>query len=263
MFDYTRAAGRKIKKDIDNLSLGLSIVTQLFSILYLIYILFFGSGNLAVKICLLVLSVGYFLFFCIATAYSFKKALRRKIKLSVQWSRRLIKIVNLGIIIYGFANAEHTSFSLILIAFSILSWALDLIIGIISFIMTAWLQLFFTGVETDLEEFKQSITAPFTATGNFFKRMTGREVVVEEKPEPNERQRLLNEMVFAEREAKANAKEQSRLERAEKKLQAKLDKKTEKQERKEEKKEAKYAKKQAKKRAKTPSSPNAKENEEN
>lgn len=216
MFDYTRAAARKIKQDIDKISLGLSISTQLLSIFYIFYILLFGRGIFAVKLTLLILTVGYFIFFCLATAYSIKKELRRNVKLVFQWSRRAIKLVNLGMIIYGFANAEHSTFSLLLVAFSILSWGLDVIIGVLSFVLSTWLQLFFTGIETDLEEYKKKVTAPFTATGNFFKRMTGKEVT-EEKPPQTKTQQFLSKMVSAERGERALKKQQAKEEKLAKK----------------------------------------------
>ncbi len=247
MFDYTRAAGRKIKQDIDSIALGLNITTQIFSIVYLIYLLICGSGLFAVKLILLLIASGYFAFFCIATAYSMKKQLKRKVALTFQWSRRAIKLVNLGIIIYGFANAEHTSFSLLLIAFSILSWALDLVIGVISFILTSWLQLFFTGIETDMEEFKKTVTAPFAATGNFFKRMAGKEIVEEEKPEPTAKQKILFDMVSEERETRANKRMEMAQERLERMAQAKQERKAQKALLKEEKRAKKQEKKQAKK----------------
>ncbi len=243
MFDYSRAACRKIKKDIDGISFALNIVTQTLSLAYLAYILFFGSGLFPVKLTLFVLSAAYFAFFLIASAASLKKGLKRRVKLIFQWSRRLIKIFNLGVIIYGFANAEHTSFSLLLIAFTILSWGLDLIIGIISFILTSWLQLFFIGVETDMDEFKKSVTAPFTATGNFFKRMVGKDVVEEETPPPTSKHKLLGEMVEKERAKRASDKLQAVFERKQKRLDEKLEKK-------QAKKDEKLAKKQAKKQGK-------------
>ncbi len=212
MFDYTRAAARKIKQDIDKIALGLSISTQLLSILYIFYVLLFGSGSFAVKLALLFVTVAYFVFFCFATKIELKKRKLRKVKLAFQWSKRLIKLVNLGMIIYGFANAEHTTFSLLLVAFSILSWGLDVIIGILSFVMTTWLQLFFTGIETDLESYKTKLATPFTATGNFFKRMTGKEVEVEQS-NPTKQERILTEMVITEREERALEKQRKKEER--------------------------------------------------
>lgn len=217
MFDYTRAAARKIKQDIDKIALGLSISTQLLSILYIFYVLLFGGGSFAVKLTLLLITVAYFVFFCYATKNGLKKRHLRKVTLAFQWSKRFIKLVNLGMIIYGFANATYTTFSLLLVAFSILSWGLDVIIGIISFVMTTWLQLFFTGIEADLEEYKKKITAPFTATGNFFKRMVGKEVEVEQ-PNPTKQEQLLTEMVMTEREKRALEKQRKKEEKRMEKL---------------------------------------------
>ncbi len=242
MFDYTRAASRKIKKDIDNLAFGLSITTQLFSILYTVYVLLFGGGLLGVKIALLVLTVGYFVFFCAASSYSLKKEMRRKIKLVFQWSKRLIKLVNLGVIIYGFANAEHTTFSIILLAFSILCWGLDLIIGIISFIITAWLQLFLTGVESDLEEYKAKITnsLPF----KLFGKKSAVEEVEETPPSPTNNQILLDKMVDKERIAREEKRQRAIERQALLKRQAKEDKINRKKEQKAQKSAEKAAKKE-------------------
>ncbi len=212
MFDYTRAAARKIRRDVDKIALGLSISTQLLSIFYILYTLLFGRGIFAVKLSLLLVTVAYFIFFCFASAYSFQKELRRTIKRIFQWSKRLVKLVNLGMIIYGFANSEQTTFSLLLVAFSILSWGLDVIIGVLSLVLNTWLQLFFTGIETDLEEYKKKITAPFTATGNFFKRMTGKEV--ENDPPPQTKtQMFLSKIVSTERQERALKKQQAKEEK--------------------------------------------------
>ncbi len=230
MLNYTRAAGRKIGKDLRMISTGLSIAAQLLSIVYLFYIVLFGSGIFAIKLTLLILSFAYFLFFCIATAYSAKKELKRKITLFYQWSKRAIKIVNLAVIIYGFANAEHTTLSLMLLSFSILGWALDLVIGVISFVCNAWLQLLFEGIEADVEEIKK----PITSAQNFFKKVTGQ--AVPDPAAPTKNREMLNDMVAKEREEKAIEKQQAKLEQLKLRVQAKQEKRAKKLQAKEEKK---------------------------
>ncbi len=228
MFAYTRAASRKIMGDIERLAFALSTISQLFSVGYLLYILLFGEGIFAIRVGLLALSALYLLFFLVATAYSVKRKLKKQVKFAYVWSRRLVKLFNLGVIIYGFASSAHTSFSLLLVAFFIVSWALDLVIGILSFVLSAWLRLFFIGVETDLEEFKETVAAPFTATGNFFKRMTGKEIVERQAYQKSEQQLLLDSMVEAEKTQREKERQRILQKRREDKLDAKAQKKADK-----------------------------------
>ena len=75
MFDYTKAALTKIVDDFKNLGFLLGVSSQFFYIAYLIYSLIANTGILAINIALLVISVGYFIFY-IATNGKIDKSYR-------------------------------------------------------------------------------------------------------------------------------------------------------------------------------------------
>ncbi len=241
MLDYTRAAGRKIWRDIKCISLGLNLTTLVFSIIYLLYVLVTGTGIFAVNLSLLILSFAYLGFFCFTLSYGTKKELDRKVKIAFRWSKRLIKLYNLGVVIYGFAAAkEHTTVGVLLTVFLIVCWILDLIAEIASYVFNSWWKLMYAGLEADIEK----VTTPVTATKNFFKKLTGQEV--EEKPAPSKRRVFLDKMVEEERVEKQNKKlEEAFLEQQKKQMREER-RQAEKEERKAEKRAAKEAKKASK-----------------
>ncbi len=232
MLDYTRAAVTKIKRDVHAMSILAAVSAQLLSIFSLIYILVMGEGIFAIKLSLLVLTVGYFIFYCITTAYTERrhKQLKAKVKFFFQWSRRIIKVVNLGIVIYGFVGAEHTPLSLLMLTFSAFGVVLDIALGVISFIVEGWSQLVIEGVEYDVGKIVNTFKP-----ANLFGKLLGKE---EPEPELTPNQKLLDKIV-----------RQKKAERAEKIAAVKIEKLTARQEKKLAKAQAKQAKKQAKQEA--------------
>ncbi len=216
MLDYTIAAGKRVWRNIRITSFVFNILVQVVSIFFLTYILFKGQGVFAINLVLLVLSVAYLAFFCTTLAESKRKVLKRRVKQVFSWSKRAIKLVNLGIMLYAIFTAKDRTMADVVIAVCSLGfWVLDLLFELASMAVRSWGLLLYEGVKADVEE----ITAPFSATGNFFKRLTGQEV--KEKPLPNKKRKFLDGLVSTQRRERENQK----IEEQNLKVQEKADKK--------------------------------------
>ncbi len=231
MLDYTRAAGKRILRDIKVFTMLVNVATQALYIFYLIYSLFTGAGIFFVNLALLVLAVAYFGFYSYNVWTREGKTLSRKVKLAFKWCKRLIKLFNLGVMLYAVTTAqEATLFSLLLTALLIVFWVLDLIVEILCHVIRSWWTLLLEGLEADW----QATTKPLRSVKNFFKKAAGQEV--EEAPEPTKSRQMLDEMVEEERTKKQNERLESRFLSWQKKIADKLRRKDEKKAKKAEKK---------------------------
>ncbi len=227
MLEYTKAAGKRVWRNLKAITLFFNVATQIFYIGYLLYTLRTGHGNFYVNLVLLLLSFGYFGFFSIASLYSAKRTLKRRVKLLFKWSKRLIKLVNLGIMVYALTcTTESSPVNVMMTAFLCLCWISDLSVEILSILFRAWWHLLLEGLESDW----QKITKPLRSVKSFFKRATGQEV--EEEPTPSKNKQFLEELVEEERIEKEN-------QRLEEEYLAKKRKQEEKQRKRELKKEKK------------------------
>ncbi len=209
MIEYTKAAANKIYHDLKLLSRALNILAQVFSIFYLSYTTVTGHGLLAVNLILLAISVAYLIFYC-ATLQADKK--NKRLKSSVwtafKWSKRLVKLVNLGVAIYAYCGAkEKTMLNLLFLLISVGLWLLDLLLELTVRLVKYWGSLLKEGIEADIEAMK----APVTNAGNFFKRLVGKEVPP--PPEPSKKRKLLEK--WKEKGAQVR-EEKKRAKRAEK-----------------------------------------------
>ncbi len=242
MLDYTIVAGNHVWQQIKKISLVLNIATQIISMLVLAYILFTGGGFLPVNIALLALSAAYFIFYCATVGEEKQKQLRYKVKTFFKWSRRAIKLVNLGVMLYALVTKNDPSaLDIVLLCFSLGCWVLDIIFEIAAIVVKGWGQLMFEAVKADVE----TVTAPFNATKNFFKGLSGKEV--EAPPPPTKRRLFLDDLVAKRKAELAAKKQQQKIELSNLKEAAKMAANDLKQAMKEEKRAAKLAKKQAKK----------------
>ncbi len=219
MLDYTRASITKIRADLHKLSLIAAFSSQLLAMFSLLYILIKGEGIFAIKLTLLIVTAAYFVFYC-ATVYMTEhrhKQLKSKVKFAFQWSRRVIKVVNLAIVLYGFIGAEHTPFSLLMFTFSAFGVVLDVSLGLISFVVEGWVQLIIDGVEYDVEK---TINAFKPAT--LFGKLLGKE---QEAVELTANQKILDKIVQKEKLKKNIAKEEKREQKKEEKAMKKAEKK--------------------------------------
>ncbi len=228
MLDYTQVAGKKIYSDVRKISLVCSVLTQLFYIFYLIHALWSGVGVFYVNLVMLVLSSAYFAFFVYNHVYGTKAKLAKAVTEAFKWSKRLVKLLNLGIMVYGivYTAVEPDPLSVILTVVMAVLWLADILLEITVIVVKNWCLLLYESLKADVE----FITKPAASVGNFFKKLSGKEV---EEPAPPTKKRLyLDELV-----------EEFRTEKKDKRLEEKYVKEREKEERKARKKARKAERK--------------------
>lgn len=224
MLDYTQVAGRKIYNDVRKISLVCNVVTQLFYMFYLLYALLTYAGIFYVNLVLLILSSAYFAFFIYNHVYGTRKKLANALTQSFKWSKRLIKLFNLVIMIYGIVSTSVAPdpLSVILTVLMAVLWVADILLEITVTIVKGWCNLLFESLKADVEVF----TKPAAAVGNFFKKLSGKEV---EEPTPPSKKRLyLDELVEEFRTEKQNKKLEEKYLKKQQKAEAKRRKKAEK-----------------------------------
>lgn len=223
MFDYTGAAIKKIKSDFDRLTYAFQVLSQLIYIGYLIYALVVAKDYLWANIVLLTLAVAYFVFFLFATTGKHKadKNTKTIVERIYQHCKRLVKLLTMGLTVYAFClTANHvTPISLLFIALMIVGWALDLIFYIIKRIFLDRVDLIMAGLQADFEP----VTKPVTTVGNFFKRLSGKEVPPEKQP--TKKRLFLDKKVKQAREEKKQEKQRLKEEQQALRLQQAQEKK--------------------------------------
>ena len=232
MFDYTQAAAKQIAADFQKVLYIISVCSQAVYIGYLLYALFAGAGVLWVNIVLLAISSAYFAFFLITTKCgrhpngAKAKIIQKTGKRVYKYCKMLLKIYPLALTIYGFyQTTEKVSFfALLLVCFMIIGWILQIVFEVFGAIFSNRFALIMDGVKADVEEIKR----PVTAVGNFFKKITGKEV--ETPKEPTKNQLKLREKVEQFRAERKEKRELHKQELIEKRKQKKIDEKAQKQE---------------------------------
>lgn len=206
MIDYTKEAFKKIANDFYKLKFVVDITAQVAYIAYLIYALIAPTGNLIANIVLLSLSVAYFIFFLIISTGNIDKAKKRARKLAKKIFKRsklAVKAFTLGISVYAlFSTAKALKpFALIVTVFMLVVWVLQVIFDIVFYIIETRIGLLVAGVEADLEV----VTKPVKTVGNFFKKISGKEI--EPEKEPTKQRLWLNKKVKQTKEEKRREKE--------------------------------------------------------
>lgn len=200
MFDYTKTAIDLIIQVFKKVIFWVSLCSQIFSIVYLIYALCVSAGNPIINALLLTIAVGSFGYF----VYTYTKENREKngdtVKHIFSFSKIIIKFFNLAIIIYGFYTASTVApITIIVTVLAIICWILQVLFEILA-ILVGYIKAFLLdAIQADLEGFKK----PFTSTGNFFKRLVGIEV---EKPQQTKTQQMLSQRIQKKKEARKQAK---------------------------------------------------------
>ena len=243
MFDYTQAAAKQIAADFQKVLYIISVCSQAVYIGYLLYALFAGAGVLWVNIVLLAISSAYFAFFLITTKCgrhpggAKAKIIQKTGKRVYKYCKMLLKIYPLALTIYGFyQTTEKVSFfALLLVCFMIIGWILQIVFEVFGAIFSNRFALIMDGVKADVEEIKR----PVTAVGNFFKKITGKEV--ETPKEPTKNQLKLREKVEQFRAERKEKRELHKQELIEKRKQKKIDEKAQKEAQKQEKEDRKAA----------------------
>ena len=225
MFDYTQAAAKQIAADFQKVLYIISVCSQAVYIGYLLYALLTGAGVLWVNIVLLAISSAYFAFFLITTKCgkhpggAKAKIVQKTGKRVYKYCKLLLKIYPLSLTIYGlYQTTEKVSFfALLLVCFMIIGWILQIVFEVFGAIFSNRFALIMDGVKADVEEIKR----PVTAVGNFFKKITGKEV--EAPKEPTKNQLKLREKVEQFRAERKEKRELQKQELIEKRKQKKID----------------------------------------
>lgn len=212
MLDYTKMAIRQTVSDLKRTDYIRNVATQIIYIIYLIYTFIAKTGYLALNIILFVLAVSYFVFFLTVTSLGKSpegKALKKRGTAVYVWCKRLVKLFTLGLTIYGICTAvEHVSpFSVILAALMIVGWCLQIIFEVLIKILTNRVNFIIEALEADLD----SMLKPVRSVGNFFKKMTGKEVTPQKEMTKN--QLRLKEKVEAYRAEQKRKKAEEKIRR--------------------------------------------------
>lgn len=212
MLDYTKMAIKQTVSDLKKTDYIRNVATQIIYIIYLIYTLIVGTGILALNIVLLVISTSYFVFFLTMTSAG-KTPEGKNVKKTgtavYVWTKRLIKLFTLGVAVYGICTAVErvSAVSVILAALMIVGWILQIIFEVLIKILTNRVNFILEGLEADLD----NMLKPVRSVGNFFKKVTGKEVAPPKEPTKN--QLKLKEKVELYRAEQKKKKEEERLRR--------------------------------------------------
>ena len=216
-FQYTKEAINVILQTAKKTIFWIACFTQTLTIIYLIYTLIAATGNPVINSTLLVISVCAFIYSLYTELSDGKQKNENTIKHVLSVSKLLIKLFNLGIIIYGFYTAASTvsPISIIITVFMILFWIIQIIIEILTILIVYVKNFVLEAIDADLN----SLTRPFTSTGNFFRRLAGKEV----KPtaEPSSVQQKLAKRIQEKKEKKKQEKLQAKMQKKQDKKAAK------------------------------------------
>lgn len=235
MLDYTQVVFKKIRRDLDKIAFIFGVISQAFSIVYLLHAIFSDTGILWVNAVVLALSV-----VCLALHFpmgmDIKKTAKqwlKRFKRYFKWIALIVRLFPVLIAVYTIATTTSNPnvISVLLTAFIVISWVLQLALQIVLYLFDKYAALVREGVSADVED----ITKPIRAVTSFFKKPSE----LEEVKEPTKTRLWLDKQVEA-----------VRAERAELKLKEKQEKKETKQQKKANKKQAKMEKKLAKRLAK-------------
>ena len=217
MFEYSKAAFGKVVSDVKKLVYACDITVQALMIVYLIYALVTDAGKLWANIPLLVICVGYFLFFLLYTKgnpFHKRNGAEKTVGKIVKYSKLFIKFCTLGVTLYGIyiATTHPTAPAVMLAAMSIVGWLLQVVFEVIKLIVENLFDLAKEAVTADVEE----IMKPVTTVKNFFKKNTEQET--EPAKEKTKRRLWLDEKVSKMREEKRAKKEAESLAKKQAKL---------------------------------------------
>lgn len=183
MFKYTREAVDKIIDDFRKLSRFFKYSSQIFTVTYLVYAIIANVGNLYANIILLSLFIAYTIFDLVIDEKE-NRLVEKVVRRTYKWLRISIKAFTLGILIYGIytATTSTSPISIILATLMIIVWVLQVLLELVIMIVEDEKDLVVAGLKKDMDDIKR----PVTEVGNFFKRVTGQEVVVNEEEDSRE-----------------------------------------------------------------------------
>lgn len=154
MFDYSKAAIVIILDDFKRWTKIFKIVFSVFTLIYFVYNLIKGNGNIIVNITLLSLYVAYTVFE-IVTYNRISKKTKKKIARGYKWSKLSIKAFTLGSMLYGMyvAASSIDGISIILATLTIIIWVLQVLLEVIILVIEPKVKLITAGVLTDAKPY--------------------------------------------------------------------------------------------------------------
>ncbi len=243
MLDYTKIVMTKIKEDINRLGFIFAVISQCFAIAFLIYALCANVGILWVNIVVLVLSVA-----CLGIQLPLGADIKKTAKARLKKFKRYFKWISLTIRLLPVATAVYTlcatganpdAISVLLTAMTLISWVLQLVFQIVTYLIDRYSNLVREGLTADVED----ITRPIRAVTSFFKKSSESD---EEIKTPSKTRLWLDKRVAEARAEKAERKEREKQEKLNFIKEKKLNKKQEKIDKRNAKKQEKANKKLAK-----------------
>ena len=230
MFKYTRAAISLVFEGIKKTLYWATVLGNSIYLFYLIFALCTGVGFWFINVALLAVNVAYFIFFFIIE-HKKKKAEENDDKnddkqanqISARGNRLFslckvcIQFINLGIIIYGiaFLGNDMPPLNIIFVTLMIIFLLLQIVFIVLGQVIDSLKEFISAAFEADMDEGKK----PVRATGNFFKKLFGKEVAPE--PEPTKAKKKIDKFLQKREEAKEKKAAAKKAKRAAEKKAAK------------------------------------------
>jgi hypothetical protein len=184
MFGHTIAAIRSIIDGFKKMVFAIGILLQLSIIAYLGYALYASKGNLVANVILISLAVAYLIFELATKNIRTRqmKDAKKIVRRAVKYAKILVRASTLAIVLYGVTVSigDVTAIELILIAISLISWIMQVVIELVTLYVESQLTFLELALKTDFAP----ISRPVTVVGDAIKKMAG--VAVEKAPEPSE-----------------------------------------------------------------------------
>ena len=153
MFNKTIAVGEKILTDLKRVIYIYGITARGFYLIYLIYAICVGAGNLIANLILSVLSVAYLVFEIIRPRINVEHAVDTAVKRTYAYLKLGVKAVTLGMTLYGIhiASTHVTTASVLLAASTALAWIFGVILEIVKAVYDHYFAMLKIAINEDLK----------------------------------------------------------------------------------------------------------------
>lgn len=151
MLNYTQAAAHKILQDFKRTLFFFNLFFPIINIVYLTFNLFTKPDFFVINLILLIITTAYFAFFIYTSCKNITKYIKQTVGRVYKYSKFILKALTLGIIIYGIIIENNTpsTFSIIMLIFSIVALLVSILLEIIVRVAEWWLTLFIEGIKMD------------------------------------------------------------------------------------------------------------------
>ena len=157
---HTGTVLTKIINEIKRFLLVFTLCTQIFYVAYLVYAIVTGKGNTYVNIALIAVTLVYSTVYLVSQWNEDKrlKRLRSKTKHVLNWSKILVKTLDIGVILYSIVISadSFTPFSAIFTVLSIISWVVQLVFELAVMYVESRYHLVVDAFKKDIEETKRN-----------------------------------------------------------------------------------------------------------